>query len=358
MFEVLLDSVYSKMSFLQACPAVKAFSETISSSYVAAFNAGYVWRLSTFSAAGSSLKNLYTQESMFVSTANQLFPVFWSVGRNVSLVSQNNCPVLKGNSTNVWTSQGNVGLSDPDWQIFFRPLQPQMDFFFFSSAQTLWREWQRLVTRLHKCVSAWCISVLSAGGKVDPPLQANTSYPHSVMRVAEQLHLSDCCCCCCCWQQHSHPASPLRRCTCASRKTRCVWQNEWLRVPLPIHGGTGVPTPGPAPEDPQVRAVQEPRRAVVAQRSQALLPLQGLHLREMHPHHRAAARHGGAGGAAQAAGQRKSGEPHPGVSQSAAWHWHTRVRWGKPRSPAEDRGAGAEVEQHGAGAGRRTNMHR
>lgn len=221
------------------------------------------------------------------------------------------------------------------------------------SVQAPWREWQRLVTRLHKCVSAWCISVLSAGGKVDPPLQAYTSYPHPVMRVAEQLHPAPSL-----WQQHSRPASPLSRCTCASWKTRCVRQNEWLRVPLPVHGGSGVSAPGPAAEDPQVRTVPEPRRALLAQRSQALLPLQGLHLREMHPHHRAAARHGGAGGAPEAAGQRESGESHPGVPQSAARYRYSRSRRGEPRSSAEDRGAGAEVEQHGAGADRSSNLRR
>lgn len=107
-----------------------------------------------------------------------------------------------------------------------------------------------------------------------------------------------------------------------------------------------------------MRAVPEPRRAVVAQRSQALLPLQGLHLREVHPHHREAARHGGAGGAPQAAGQREPGEPHPRVAQSAARHRHVRSRRGEPGSPAEDGGAGAEVEQHGGGAGRGANMLR
>lgn len=157
---------------------------------------------------------------------------------------------------------------------------------------------------------------------------------------------------------HNTPALSRLWCTCASWKTRCVWQDEWLRVPVPLHGGSGVSAPSPAPKDPQVCAVPEPRGAVVAQRSQALLPLQGLHLWEMHPHHRAAARHGGAGGAPQAAGQRESGEPHPGVTQSAARHRHNRRRRGEPGSPAEDRGAGAEVEQHRAGAGRGTNMHR
>lgn len=46
----------------------------------------------------------------------------------------------------------------------------------------------------------------------------------------------------------------------------------------------------------------------------------------MHPHHREAARHGGAGGAAEAAGQRESGEPHPGVAQGPARDRHVR-RW-------------------------------
>lgn len=107
-----------------------------------------------------------------------------------------------------------------------------------------------------------------------------------------------------------------------------------------------------------MRALPEPRRAVLAQGSQALLPVQRLHLREVHPHHRAAARHGGAGGAPEAAGKREPGEPHPGVPQSAARYRLSRGRRGESASPAEDRGAGAEVEQHGAGAARSTAVLR
>lgn len=122
---------------------------------------------------------------------------------------------------------------------------PHFSLTIFCSVQAPWRAWQRLVTRLHKCLSAWCISVLSAGRKVDPPLQACTFYSHPVMRVAAQLHptssLGQ--------QQHCRHDSPLRRSTCVSWKTRYVWHNEWLRVPLPVHGGSGVSAPGPTSED-------------------------------------------------------------------------------------------------------------
>uniref|UniRef100_A0A2K5TKG6 Doublesex and mab-3 related transcription factor 3 n=1 Tax=Macaca fascicularis TaxID=9541 RepID=A0A2K5TKG6_MACFA len=83
-------------------------------------------------------------------------------------------------------------------------------------------------------------------------------------------------------------------------------------APLPVHGRPGVAAAAGAPAaHAQVRALPQPRRTVLAQGPQALLPLQGLHLREVHPHNRAAAGHGCAGGAAPAAGQREPGEPHP-----------------------------------------------
>lgn len=50
----------------------------------------------------------------------------------------------------------------------------------------------------------------------------------------------------------------------------------------------------------------------------------------MHPDHREAAGHGGAGGASQTAGQRESGEPHPGVSESSARHHGAWTRRGEP----------------------------
>lgn len=59
---------------------------------------------------------------------------------------------------------------------------------------------------------------------------------------------------------------------------------------------------GEVPADPQVRALPQPRSGVCAQGPQALLPLEGLPVRQVHAHRRAPARHGGAGGAAQATG--------------------------------------------------------
>ena len=51
-----------------------------------------------------------------------------------------------------------------------------------------------------------------------------------------------------------------------------------------------------------MRSLPEPRRGVRAQGPQALLPLEGLHVRQVHPDRRTPARHGGAGGAEAAAG--------------------------------------------------------
>lgn len=56
------------------------------------------------------------------------------------------------------------------------------------------------------------------------------------------------------------------------------------------------------PAHAQVRALSQPRRRVGAQGPQALLPLAGLRVRQVHAHCGTAARDGGAGGAAQAAG--------------------------------------------------------
>lgn len=74
-------------------------------------------------------------------------------------------------------------------------------------------------------------------------------------------------------------------------------ENEWLRITLPLHGGPGVSAPRAPPEDAQVRSLPEPRRALLAQGTQALLSLQGLYLREMHTDNREAESDGGAGGA-------------------------------------------------------------
>ena len=123
-------------------------------------------------------------------------------------------------------------------------------------------------------------------------------------------------------------------------------KNEWLRIPLPLYGGPRVAAASASPADPQVRAVQEPRGAVVAEGPQALLPLQGLHLREVHPHHRAAARHGRAGGAPPAAGQREPGEPHPRVPEDPAGHGPTRGGRGSRQQQqpgSEGRGGGARL---------------
>ena len=129
-------------------------------------------------------------------------------------------------------------------------------------------------------------------------------------------------------------------------------KNERLRIPLPLHGGPRVAAASASAADPQVCAVQEPRGAVVAQGPQTLLPLQGLHLREVHPHHRAAARHGGAGGAPPAAGQREPGEPHPRVTEDPARHGPTRGGRGRRQQQqpgSEGRfgraGLGPEVER-------------
>uniref|UniRef100_A0A8C0RWB7 DMA domain-containing protein n=1 Tax=Canis lupus familiaris TaxID=9615 RepID=A0A8C0RWB7_CANLF len=108
--------------------------------------------------------------------------------------------------------------------------------------------------------------------------------------------------------------------------------HERLRLPLPVHGRPGVAAAaGALAAHAQVRALPQPRRAVLAQGPQALLPLQGLHLREVHPHHRAAAGHGRAGGAAPAAGQREPREPHPGLAARPAG---TPAAGGRRRRPA------------------------
>lgn len=54
-------------------------------------------------------------------------------------------------------------------------------------------------------------------------------------------------------------------------------------------------------ENSKVRSLQEPRRGVRAEGAQALLPLEGLRLRQVHAHRRAAARHGGPGNVSPAA---------------------------------------------------------
>ena len=58
-----------------------------------------------------------------------------------------------------------------------------------------------------------------------------------------------------------------------------------------------------------MRALSQPRRGVVAQGSQALLSLEGLHVFPMHAHSRATEGHGGPGGFAKAAiaGRRHEG---------------------------------------------------
>lgn len=66
---------------------------------------------------------------------------------------------------------------------------------------------------------------------------------------------------------------------------------------------------GQVPAHPEVCPLQEPRRGVRAQRPQALLPLEGLYVRQVHPDRREAAGDGGAGGAAAAAGAGRERSP-------------------------------------------------
>lgn len=93
-------------------------------------------------------------------------------------------------------------------------------------------------------------------------------------------------------------------------RAQCCESHERVRLSLPVHGGTGVPTSCPSTEDPQMCPLQEPRGALLAERTQALLPLQGLLLWEMYPYHWEAEGHGSSGGTQEAASQREPGKPH------------------------------------------------
>jgi hypothetical protein len=142
--------------------------------------------------------------------------------------------------------------------------------------------------------------------------------------------------------------------------------HERLRLPLPVHGRPGVAAAaGALAAHAQVRALPEPRGAVLAQGPQALLSLQGLHLREVHPDHRAAAGDGGAGGAAQAAGQREPGEPHPGLAAGSARApaaggrcGHRRYRLAVVASLPSVPAARAASSHRGVGRGRRAALGR
>lgn len=117
-------------------------------------------------------------------------------------------------------------------------------------------------------------------------------------------------------------------CSCGAERPSRVARHERLRLAVPVRGRPGGTGARAAPEDTQVRTVPQPRRAVLAQRPQTILPFQGLHVRQVHPDHWAPARHGGSGRAPAAAGQRKSGEFNRRAATATATaqsHGHRRA---------------------------------
>lgn len=85
--------------------------------------------------------------------------------------------------------------------------------------------------------------------------------------------------------------------------------------------------------------MQEPRRGLRAQGPQALLSLEGLRVRKVHPDRGEAAGDGRAGGAEEAAGS--GGERGPGAPALVP-RWGNRDPSGVPRGP---RGASSDQQR-------------
>ncbi len=79
-------------------------------------------------------------------------------------------------------------------------------------------------------------------------------------------------------------------------------QQRALLAPLPARGALPAAGGQEFPAQPEVRALQESRRGFASEGSQALLPLARLRVRQVRVDRGEAARHGGAGGSAEAAG--------------------------------------------------------